>query len=82
MKVAPWVQCFYISMDNTRGNGVKTWAVFTPENVPMSVSSLANSVGVESTVLVLSRGSFAVNDGPEHGFTDVDRSTHGVRVAL
>jgi hypothetical protein len=31
---APWVQCFYIPMDDdARRNGLKVWAVFTPENI-------------------------------------------------
>ena len=29
----PWLQCFYIPMDDKRGNGLKVWGVFTPERI-------------------------------------------------
>lgn len=29
----PWVQCFYIPMDDKRGNRLKVWGIFTPEEI-------------------------------------------------
>jgi hypothetical protein len=29
----PWLQCFYVPMDDKRKNGLKVWGIFTPEEI-------------------------------------------------